>query len=91
MVKHLYAPRIYYERIRAFLAEYQPSGPRIATQWCDVKAFGKSLWIMGVWTRGRREYWKFMTHVLLRHRQAFSEAMTLAITGLHFRRIAATI
>jgi len=91
LVKHLYAPRVYYQRILAFLEEYRPSGPRAILHRGDIQAFLRSLWVMGVWTSGRREYWKFLTRVLLRHRKAFGEAVTLAITGLHFRRIAASI
>ncbi len=44
---------------------------------------------MGVWTPGRREYWKFMLKALLLRRDAFVEAMALAICGYHFRRVAA--
>ena len=54
-------------------------------------ALFKSLWIIGVCTRGRREYWKFLTKTILHHRRAFPEAMTMAIVGYHFRRIAAAL
>jgi len=46
---------------------------------------------MGVWNRGRREYWKFVTKTLLFYRHSFGEAMTLAITGHHFRRVASML
>jgi radical SAM superfamily enzyme YgiQ (UPF0313 family) len=91
LVKRLYAPNMYYRRIREFLSEYRPQGPRFHSSWSDVKAFLKSLWIMGVWSHGRREYWKFLSQTLLFHRRAFSEAMTLAIIGYHFRRVASTL
>jgi radical SAM superfamily enzyme YgiQ (UPF0313 family) len=88
LVKHLYSPKNYYQRILTFLREYKPSGPKTRLYWTDFQAFVKSLWIMGVCTRGRREYWKFVTKAFLFHRRAFGEAMSLAITGYHFRRIA---
>jgi len=91
LVKHLYAPESYYSRILAFLREYRPNGPRSRNGWQDVKALLKSFWVMGVWTEGRREYWKFVTRVILEHRRKFSEAMTLAIMGYHFRRVAAAL
>lgn len=91
LVKRLYAPDAYYQRILTFLREYRPQGPRFQTARWDIMAFVKSLWIMGVWTRGRRAYWKFFTRTLLFHRRAFAEAMTLAIVGHHFRRIAAAL
>lgn len=91
LVKHLYAPRVYYERILQFLREYRPTGPRVTAQRGEVKAFFRSLWVLGVRTRGRREYWKFMTKVLLAHRRSFTEAMGMAISGFHFRKIAASL
>lgn len=91
LVKNLYSPRVYYRRALNFLKEYQPSGQRVRLHACEVKAFIKSLWVMGFWTRGRREYWKFFTRTLLFHTRAFPEAMRLAIIGYHFRKIAATL
>jgi radical SAM superfamily enzyme YgiQ (UPF0313 family) len=91
LVKRLYSPNMYYRRIRRFLSEYRPQGPRFHLSWCDVKAFLKSLWIMGVWSRGRREYWKFLSRTLLFHRRALPEAITLAIIGHHFRRVASAL
>lgn len=91
LVKRLYTPKAYYARILTFLREYHPRGPRIPRSPTDIRAAFKSLWIMGVLNRGRREYWKFLTKILVFHRRAFPEAMTLAITGYHFRRIAAAL
>lgn len=89
LVKNLYSPQAYYHRILTFLREYRPQGPRFHLSWIDMMAFFKSLWVIGVWTRGRRQYWKFFIKTLLHHRRAFPEAMTLAIVGYHYRRIAA--
>lgn len=91
LVKSLYTPREYYRRIITFLEQYRPSGPRAPVAAHEIAAFLRSLWVMGVWTRGRREYWKFLTRTLLSYRHAFSEAIGLAITGHHFRRVAATL
>ncbi len=91
LVKRLYTPQAYYRRILTFLREYQPQGPRFKLSRADLMAFFKSLWVLGVRTRGRREYWKFLTRSLVFHRRAFPEAMTLAIIGHHFRQIASSL
>ena len=91
LVKRLYTPRMYYRRILTFLREYRPQGQGIHLSWRDVEAFIKSLWVMGIVSRGRRQYWKFLTKALLFHRRAFPEAMTLAIIGYHFRRVASAL
>ena len=91
LVKHLYTPKMYYRRALTFLREYRPRGPRIHHSWYEVLAFLRSLWVMGVCTRGRREYWKFFTKSLLFHPRKFGEAMNLAIIGYHFRKVAANL
>lgn len=91
LVKRIYSPRDYYKRVLIFLQTYKPSGPKVRLSATDIRAFFHSLWTLGVRTRGRFEYWKFMTRALATHPRAFSEAMTLAITGYHFRQVAGTI
>lgn len=91
LVKRLYTPSVYYQRILTFLREYRPQGQSIHLTWCDVKAFIKSLWVMGVLSRGRYQYWKFFMKAMAFYRRAFPEAMTLAISGYHFRRVASAL
>lgn len=43
----LYTPELYYKRINTFLASYKPTA-RGSLAWCDVQAFLKSLWSIGV-------------------------------------------
>ncbi len=91
LVKHLYSPREYYRRALTFLREYRHRGPRIRRPWSDFRAFLRSLWTMGVCTRGRREYWKYFVKALVFYPRAFGEAMHLAILGHHFRKVAASL
>ncbi|MCH7849395.1 MAG: DUF4070 domain-containing protein, partial [Planctomycetes bacterium] len=50
--------------------------------------FLRSVWVIGVRSRGRGAYWSFLVRSLLFHRRKFAEAMNLAIVGHHFRRVA---
>jgi radical SAM superfamily enzyme YgiQ (UPF0313 family) len=88
LMKRLYEPRHYYQRIRTFLASQKPAGPRLHLSRADLEAFVKSLWLLGVWHRGRFAYWWFMAGALLRRPRQFPKAMELAIIGHHFRRVA---
>lgn len=87
MVK-LYEPRIYYQRVRAFLEHHKPGGPRLRLSRTDFQAFLKSFWLLGVWHRGRWAYWRFFVTTLLRRPHQFRRAMEFAILGYHFRRVA---
>ena len=91
LVRRLYAPNEYYRRILNFLQQYKPRGPKVRPTLCEWKALLKSFWVIGVCNRGRRAYWKFLTRVLVCYPRKFPEAMTLAIMGHHFRRVAAAI
>jgi radical SAM superfamily enzyme YgiQ (UPF0313 family) len=89
LVKNLYTPREYYQRILTFLREYRPAGPRRRLSFADLRIFIRSLWVMGVAEPGRWEFWKFLCRSWVSHRKAFAEAVELAICGYHFRGVAA--
>jgi radical SAM superfamily enzyme YgiQ (UPF0313 family) len=88
LMKRLYEPKVYYQRIRTFLEHHNPRGPRVRLSWSDVKAFIKSFWMLGIWDRGRHRYWGFFWDTLLRRPRQFRAAIELAVIGYHFRRIA---
>jgi radical SAM superfamily enzyme YgiQ (UPF0313 family) len=90
LVKHLYQPKDYYARVLCFLGEYRPRNSTFWT-WPELMAVVKAMWVMGLWSRGRAAYWAFLGRVLIRHPRAFADAITLAIIGYHFRRVASTV
>jgi len=91
LMKKLYEPHTYYQRIRTFLEDYHPSGPKLRFARSDIQAFLKSFWLLGVWYRGRIAYWRFFWSTLLRRPRQFRNAIELAIIGCHFRRVASRL
>ncbi|HEY5909967.1 MAG TPA: B12-binding domain-containing radical SAM protein [Verrucomicrobiae bacterium] len=91
LMKRLYEPRHYYQRIRTFLERQQPCGPHLGVSRPDLEAFVKSLWLLGVWHQGRLAYWRLLVTALLRRPRQFPKAMELAIIGYHFRRVASDL
>jgi radical SAM superfamily enzyme YgiQ (UPF0313 family) len=89
LMTRLYEPKNYYQRIRTFLKQHQPCGPRARLSRADVLAFFRSFWALGVWHRGRLGYWRLFWNTLVRRPRQFARAMELAIIGYHFRRVAA--
>ena len=57
----------------------------------EVKAFIKLLWSIGILEKGKRYFWKMFAYSLFKHPAKFPLAMTLAVYGYHYRRIAANI
>jgi radical SAM superfamily enzyme YgiQ (UPF0313 family) len=88
LMKKLYEPSTYYQRLRTFLAHYRPTGPSRRLSWADTKAFLKSFWFLGVAHRGRFAYWRLLTTTLLLRPRQFRPAIELMIVGYHFRRVA---
>jgi radical SAM superfamily enzyme YgiQ (UPF0313 family) len=88
LMKKLYEPKNYYQRIRTFLKNHAARGPRGRLSRQDVLAFFKSFWSLGIWHRGRIGYWRLVSSTLLRRPRQFAQAIELAIIGHHFRRVA---
>jgi radical SAM superfamily enzyme YgiQ (UPF0313 family) len=91
LMKKLYEPKVYYQRIRTFLKHYRPSGPRLRLSPADFQAFLKSFWLLGIWDRGRHNYWRFFWSTLLRRPAQLRCAIELAVIGYHFRRVASRL
>jgi radical SAM superfamily enzyme YgiQ (UPF0313 family) len=88
LMRRLYAPKPYYRRLRAFLRRFEPRGPTRRLSAGDLRAFLKSLWLLGVWNSGRRPYWALFWSTLLASPRKFRTAVELAILGYHFRKVA---
>jgi hypothetical protein len=42
---------------------------------------------LGVLDRERKEFWRFFTQTLMRHRQTLVHSLRLAAMGYHFRKL----
>lgn len=91
LMRNLYEPKTYYQRIRTFLETHRPCGPQLRLAPSDLRAFLKSFWMLGVRERGRHNYWRFFWSVLLRRPRQLRSAIELAVIGYHFRRIASQL
>jgi radical SAM superfamily enzyme YgiQ (UPF0313 family) len=88
LMRRLYAPKAYYRRLRAFLRRFEPRGPGRRLSPGDVRAFVKSLWLLGVRHPGRSRYWALVGSTLVLSPRKFRTAVELSILGYHFRRVA---
>jgi len=91
LMKRLYEPKLYYQRIRTFLEHHRPGGPAHRLSRSDIEALFKSFWLLGIWHRGRTAYWRLFWSTLLRRPRQFPHAIELAIMGYHFRRVASLL
>jgi len=89
LLAHIYAPRQYYARIGTLLREHRSvSHKRKRIKMGDFRAFLKSIWYLGIKEKGRRHYWRLVTSTLFQRPRSLPLAITLAIYGYHFRKLA---
>lgn len=88
LMKKLYEPHTYYQRIRIFLEAHRPGRLTSKLSWRDLRAFLKSSWLLGVWSQGRMAFWRLFWTTLLQRPRQFRHAIRLAIVGCHFRHVA---
>lgn len=91
LMNKLYEPKAYYQRVRTFLDHHRPRGPSLALTRTDIKAFLRSIWMLGIRHRGRFEYWRLFMGTLLSRPRQLPNAIELSIVGFHFRRVASAL
>ena len=74
--------------MRTFLSEYKEPSVRQAQTPQRVLALARSAFRLGVIGRERVQYWKLLGWTLAKRPRLFPQAVTLAIYGYHFRRVA---
>ena len=87
ILRSIYAPEIYYQRVRSFLREYRPPKIKARLELQHVLAFVRSIYLLGIKGVERVQYWRLVLWTLLRRPRAFPLAITLAIYGYHFRKV----
>ena len=89
IMRTIYSPREYYERAL-------DSMRRTAQQFAEpqhynvINAFSSFLRVLvrlGVLDRERKEFWRFFSQSVVKHRDRLAESLRLAAMGYHFRKL----
>ena len=86
-VQRIYRPDVYYERVRKFLAQYQPQTSHRRLSLSDYQALARSILRQGIFSRHAFSYWRLFLAASTRYRQSFGAAIRLAIMGYHFQKL----
>ena len=90
IVKTIYSPARYYERVITFIKEFKPNKSMTNKHHLSkeqLMAFVRSLWSLGVVWKFRKFYWKLLIVSLFRYPRLFPQAVIFAIYGYHFQRL----
>jgi radical SAM superfamily enzyme YgiQ (UPF0313 family) len=95
VLANIYSPKVYYERVKAFLKEYRPLEKR--RRHLHLRSIGynlhyfeapfKALVILGIKDRARLYYWKLVAWSIFRRPLLLPTAMTYMVYGFHFRKV----
>ena len=91
LMKRLYSPRCYYHRVRLFLKEFKAPEITLNVDFNRFLAFFRSCVRLGVLGKERFQFWRLMLWTIIRRPRLLPLAVTLAIYGYHFRRVARNI
>ncbi|MBA7540321.1 Hopanoid C-2 methylase [subsurface metagenome] len=88
IIQNIYTAKPYYKRVRQFLLNYRRLHARQKKiEFSNLRAFIKTIIIIGIANKGRGEYWKLLIWTLLRRPGLFVDAITFAVYGYHFRTV----
>jgi len=87
IMEYIYAPRYYYRRVKTFLKEFGSSKAEAPMNMQRALAFVRSSIRLGILGKERFHFWYLLTWTLFHKPRLLPLAVTLAITGYHFRRV----
>jgi len=87
ILQHIYTPRHYYARVKTLLREHRTPRVRCLPSRAETAAFFRSIYRLGIVGQERLHYWNLILWTFLRRPRLVPLAVTLAITGYHFRKV----
>ncbi|MEK7296491.1 MAG: DUF4070 domain-containing protein [Planctomycetota bacterium] len=87
ILKHIYSPENYYQRIKTFFREYKAPKMRSNIKFNNIFALFRAMYHLGILGKERVHFWKLMLWTCVYHRELLPLSITLAIYGHHYRKV----
>jgi radical SAM superfamily enzyme YgiQ (UPF0313 family) len=87
LMNEIYAPKIFYQRVKTCLSLYNPPIEPVIIRFAEVFALIRSIWLIGLKSPDRKDYWDLFFWTLRNYPKKFALAITFAIYGHHFRAV----
>lgn len=87
IMKHIYAPKHYYQRVRTLLKELKVPQINHPINFQRFLSIFRSAFRLGILGKERFQYWQLICWTLVRRPRLLPVAITLAIYGRHYRKI----
>ncbi len=88
IMKTIYSPKDYYQRVKTFLKEFKPPVRKAPVfGMYHIKALFSSLWLSGVMYGGQRYYWALLLWSLFKHPSTVPYVIGSSIMGIHLSKL----
>ncbi len=87
IMRQIYSPDHYYQRVKTFLSLYRLPKIKTPLDFEYILAFFRSIYHLGIVDRERAYYWRLLFWTLFHRPGLFPLAIISAIYGFHFRKI----
>ena len=87
IMRHIYSPKHYYQRLKTFFREYKPQKVETPQNFEHILALFRSIYHLGMIGKERFHYWNFLLWTCFHYPKLFPLAIRLAIYGHHFRKV----
>jgi len=87
ILKQIYSPKFYYDRVITFLREYRPPKIRTPFEPQYLLALWRSIYHFGIRGVERLQYWRLIFWTLFKRPKLIAMAITFSIVGFHFRQV----
>uniref|UniRef100_UPI003217D041 B12-binding domain-containing radical SAM protein n=1 Tax=uncultured Draconibacterium sp. TaxID=1573823 RepID=UPI003217D041 len=88
IIENIYSVKPYYKRVRQLLLIYNNRNKGQNKKTFPLfRAFIKSIFIIGLFNKGRGEYWKLIFWTLFKRPGLINDAIIYAVYGYHFRKV----
>jgi hypothetical protein len=87
LVKALYEPKNYYQRVKNFLAEYKEPQQKAPVTKEVLITVARCFFWLGLVRKGRVDFWRVFLWTCCRKPESAQNFLGLAILGYHFRRV----
>lgn len=87
ILAEIYSPKPFYQRVKTFLEEYQPSKNPARIEINEIIAFFRSIYWLGIRGNERKEYWQLFFWSLFKQPEKFVLTITFSIYRYHFWKV----
>ncbi|MDR4509290.1 MAG: B12-binding domain-containing radical SAM protein [Candidatus Brocadiaceae bacterium] len=87
ILRKIYAPENYYQRIKVFFREYKAPKIKAPLKFYHILALFRAFYHLGILGHERYQFWKLLLWTFFHRRELLAMSISLAVYGHHYRKI----